>query len=332
MPQLVEGKWVKGDVAASEMKGGAFHREPTRFHRWITPDGSPGPDGQPAVPSEAGRYRLFVSYLCPWASRTIAFRNLKGLQNIVGLTVSNPVLGEDGWVYDEPVDAGERVGKIRFHHELYVASDPIYTGKVSVPVLWDMREGRIVNNESADIIRILNTGFDHLTGNRLDFYPQALRSDIDRWNGPIYERVNNGVYRSGFAKTQEAYDEAVASLFGMLDELDAHLAVNRYLAGEYLTEVDIRLFVTLVRFDAAYHGAFKCNIRRIEDYSALSNYLREIYQWTGIRESVRIDHIKRGYYGIAHINPTRIVPAGPTLDFDRPHDRARLTGRGVVGA
>lgn len=332
MPQLVDGKWVKGDVAASEMKGGAFHREPTRFHRWITPEGSPGPDGQPALPAEAGRYRLFVSYLCPWASRTIAFRNLKGVREIIGLTVTNPVLGEDGWVYDEPVYAGERVGKIRFHHELYVASDPIYTGKVSVPVLWDMREGRIVNNESADIIRILNSAFDHLTGNRLDFYPQALRHEIDRWNSPIYERVNNGVYRAGFAKTQDAYDEAVASLFDMLDELEARLAVTRYVAGEHLTEADIRLFVTLVRFDAAYHGAFKCNIRRIEDYPALSNYLREIYQWPGIRESVRIDHIKRGYYGIAHINPTRIVPAGPALDLDRRHDRARLPGRGVVGA
>ncbi|MDK1375527.1 MULTISPECIES: glutathione S-transferase family protein [unclassified Sinorhizobium] len=331
MPQLVDGKWVKGDVAASEMKDGAFHREPTRFHSWVTPDGRSGPDGQPALAAEKGRYRLFVSYVCPWASRTIAMRNLKGLETIVGLTVADPVLGEDGWTYDQPVNAGVRVGEIRYHHQLYTASDPHYTGKVSVPVLWDMKEGRIVNNESADIIRILNSAFDDLTGNRLDFYPAALRTEIDRWNEPIYARVNNGVYRAGFAKTQAAYDEAVFGLFDMLDELERHLAQNRYLAGAYLTEADIRLFVTLIRFDAAYHGVFKCNIRRIEDYPSLSNYLREIYQWPGIRESVRIDQIKRGYYGIRHVNPTGIVPAGPVLDFDRPHDRNRLRGLGVFG-
>ncbi|MCZ4089848.1 glutathione S-transferase family protein [Sinorhizobium psoraleae] len=332
MPQLVDGKWVRGDVAASEMKDGAFHREPTRFHNWITPDGRAGPDGQPALMAEAGRYRLFVSYLCPWASRTIAMRNLKGLEAVVGLTASNPILGEDGWTYDQPVDAGARVGEIRYHHQLYTASDPHYTGKVSVPVLWDMEEGRIVNNESADIIRILNSAFDHLTGKRLDFYPAALRAEIDRWNEPVYARVNNGVYRAGFAKTQAAYDEAVSGLFDMLDELERHLAAHRYLAGAHLTEADIRLFVTLIRFDAAYHGVFKCNIRRIEDYPSLSNYVREIYQWPGIRESVRIDHIKRGYYGIRHVNPTGIVAAGPVLDLDRPHDRHRLRGLGVFGS
>jgi putative glutathione S-transferase len=332
VPQLVQGKWVKDDVAASEMKDGAFHREPTRFRNWITVDGRSGPDGQPSSAAEAGRYRLFVSYLCPWASRTIAMRNLKGLQEIVCLTVANPVLGEDGWAYDEPADAGRRVGGIHYHHQLYTASDPAYTGKVSVPVLWDMKEGRIVNNESADILRILNTAFDHLSGNRLDFYPVALRAAIDRWNEPIYARVNNGVYRAGFARTQAAYDEAVAALFAMLDELERHLDGDRYLAGEYLTEADIRLFVTLVRFDVAYHGAFKCNIRRIEDYPCLSRYLRELYQWPGIGESVRIDDIKRGYYGLRHINPTGIVPAGPAVDYDRPHDRRRLRGRGVFGA
>jgi len=332
VPQLVQGNWVKDDVAASEMKDGAFHREPTRFRQWITIDGRPGPDGQPALVAEAGRYRLFVSYLCPWASRTIAMRNLKGLGEIIGLAVANPVLGEDGWTYDEPVDAGGRVGRIRHHHQLYTASDPTYTGKVSVPVLWDMKEGHIVNNESADILRILNTAFDHLSGNRLDFYPAVLRVAIERWNEPIYASVNNGVYRAGFAKTQAAYDEAVAALFGMLDALDRHLEGNRYLAGEYMTEADIRLFVTLVRFDVAYHGAFKCNVRRIEDYPSLSNYLRELYQWPGIRETVRVDDIKRGYYGLRHINPTGIVPAGPATDFDRPHDRSRLAGLGVFGA
>jgi glutathionyl-hydroquinone reductase len=330
MPQLVDGKWEKGDVAASEMKDGVFHRERTSFHNWITPDGTPGPDGQAALPTEAGRYQLFVAFTCPWASRTLMMRSLKGLQDIISVSIAEPELGDSGWTYAEPQDAGPRVGKIRYQHQLYTASDPHYTGKVSVPVLWDRREGRIVNNESADIIRILNTAFNHLTGDRLDFYPQTLRPEIDRWNAPIYENVNNGVYRTGFAKTQHAYDEAATSLFDMLDTLEAHLSRNRYIAGIHFTEADIRLFVTLIRFDAAYHGAFKCNLRQLEDYPNLSNYLREIYQWPGIRETVRIDDIKRGYYSIAHINPTRIVPVGPALDLDRPHDRARFDGRGVV--
>ncbi len=330
MPQLVDGKWEKGDVAASEMKQGAFHREPTSFRNWITVDGRPGPEGQAAFPAEAGRYQLFVAYICPWASRTLMMRSLKGLHNMIPLSASTPELGEDGWTYAEAQDAGEKVHPIRYQHELYTASDPHYTGKVSVPVLWDRKEGRIVNNESSDILRIFNTAFNHLTGNRLDFYPENLRADIDRWNTPIYDKVNNGVYRAGFAKTQGAYDEAVADLFLTLDTLEAHLQDNRYIAGSHFTEADIRLFVTLIRFDAAYHGAFKCNLRRIEDYPALSSYMREIYQWPGIRETVRIDHIKRGYYSIAHINPTGIVPAGPLLDFDRPHGRARLSGKGVM--
>ncbi|KQV43469.1 MULTISPECIES: glutathione S-transferase family protein [unclassified Rhizobium] len=330
MPQLVDGKWEKGDVAASEMKGGAFHREPTSFRSWITPDGAAGPDGQPGLPAEAGRYKLFVSYLCPWASRTLMMRKLKGLEGIIGLSVSEPELGENGWTYTEPQDAGPRVGKIRYQYELYAASDPHYTGKVSVPVLWDLKEGRIVNNESADILRILNTAFDHLTGNNLDFYPEPLRAKIDRWNAPIYDKVNNGVYRAGFAKTQQAYEAAVTDVFAMLDTLEVHLGENRYIAGTHLTEADIRLFVTLIRFDAAYNGVFKCNVRRLEDYPHLSAYLREIYQWPGIAETVKIDEIKRGYYSIAHINPTRIVPAGPLLDFTRPHDRARLEGQGVM--
>jgi len=330
MPQLVDGKWETGDVAASEMKDGAFYREPTRFHSWITADGTPGSDGQAALPTETGRYQLFVSFLCPWASRTLMMRNLKGLQDIISVSIAEPELGENGWTYAEPQEAGPRVSKIRFQHELYTASDPHYTGKVSVPVLWDRKEGRIVNNESADIIRILNTAFNHLSGNRLDFYPQTLRPEIERWNVPIYEKVNNGVYRAGFAKNQRSYEEAATSLFEMLDKLEAHLSQSRYVAGTHFTEADIRLFVTLIRFDCAYHGAFKCNLRRLEDYPNLSDYLREIYQWPGIRETARIDQIKRGYYSIAHINPTRIVPIGPALDLDRPHDRARLDGRGVI--
>ncbi|AWK89391.1 glutathione S-transferase family protein [Azospirillum thermophilum] len=329
MPQLVNGIWVKGDVAAGEIRDGAFHREPTRFRDRITPDGRPDAAGRPTLPAEAGRYHLFVSYLCPWASRTLIVRKLKDLEGIVGLSVAEPVIGEDGWTYAEEQDAGGRVGRIRHHHQLYTASDPAYTGKVSVPVLWDRKEGRIVNNESADIIRIFNDAFDPLTGNRLDLYPEPLRDEIDRWNDLIYADVNNGVYRCGFAKSQASYEEAFDRLFAALDRVEERLSACRYLAGEHLTEADWRLFVTLVRFDVAYHGAFKCNLRRIEDYPHLSNYLRELYQWPGIRETVRIDHIKAGYYGIAAINPTRIVAKGPSVDFDRPHERGRLPGRGL---
>lgn len=316
MPELLNGEWVASEVAANEMKNGAFHREPTRFRDWV---------GQDGLPAEADRYHLYVSYLCPWASRTLAFRKLKGLEAIIGLTVSEPELGKDGWVYAEP----EPNEGFRYHHQFYTASDPHYTGKVSVPILWDKKERRIVNNESADIIRMFNSAFDELTGNTLDFYPQALQSSIDRWNDLIYENVNNGVYKTGFAKSQTAYEAAFDTLFETLDHLESHLSKSRYLAGEWLTEADWRLFVTLVRFDAAYFGQFKCNLRRIADYPALSHYLRELYQWPGIRETVRIDHIKRGYYGIAHINPTGIIPKGPDLDLDQPHNRETLRGQGV---
>lgn len=316
MAGLVNGRWESTPVAQSEQRNGAFFREPTRFRDGIDR-------------AEAGRYQLFVSYLCPWASRTLIVRVLKGLEGIIPLSVAEPVIGDDGWVYATPQDAGPAVAPVRFHHQLYTASDPAYTGKVSVPVLWDRREGRIVNNESADILRILNTAFDGVTGNRLDFYPEPFRDVIDHWNDVIYHGINNGVYRAGFATGQDAYDTAFDALFAALDRVEAHLASSRYLAGVWLTEADWRLFVTLVRFDAAYHGAFKCNRQRLEDYPALSNYLRELHQWPGVRQTVRIDHIKRGYYGIRAINPTGIVPKGPWLDFDRPHDRDRLPGRGI---
>jgi glutathionyl-hydroquinone reductase len=329
MPQLVKGEWVKGDIAASEIRNGAFQREPTRFRTWITPDGEPDAEGRPTLPAEAGRYHLYVSYLCPWASRTLIFRALKGLDDLIGVSVADPVIGADGWVYATEQDGGAGVGRFRHHYRLYTATDPAYTGKVSVPVLWDRRERRIVNNESADIIRMLNGAFDRLTGNTLDLYPEHLRAEIDAWNDLVYGTVNNGVYRCGFAKSQARYDEAFDTLFATLDRLEERLAVSRYLAGAWLTEADWRLFVTLVRFDTAYHGAFKCNLRRVDDYPQLSNYLRELYQWPGIRDTVNLDHIKIGYYTNPAINPPLIIPKGPVLDLDRPHDRDRLPGKGI---
>jgi putative glutathione S-transferase len=329
MPQLVNGKWVSDAVAASEMQDGAFHREPTKFRNWLTADGGPGPEGQPGVKAEAGRFQLFVAYLCPWASRTLMMRSLKGLTDVIPVSIAEPAMGENGWEFATPQDAGDRVGLIKFQHQLYTASEPAYTGKVSVPVLWDRKEGRIVNNESADIIRMLNTAFDGITGDTKDFYPEPLRPVIDEWNALIYDTLNNGVYRAGFASKQAAYEDAARGVFSTLDKLEAHLATTRYIAGEHFTEADIRAFVTLIRFDAAYHGAFKCNIRRLSDYPNLSGYVREIYQWPGIRDTVRIDQIKKGYYSIAHINPTKIVPVGPEQDFDAPHGRDHLPGKQV---
>ncbi|WP_033576110.1 glutathione S-transferase family protein [Dickeya chrysanthemi] len=311
MSGLVNGKWVEGDVAAEEIKSGAFHRQETLFRAT-------------ALIPEAGRYQLFVSYLCPWASRTIIYRNLKELQNVIALSVAEPRIGEQGWEFRTPQDAGDTIAPVRYLHQLYTASDAHYTGKVSVPVLWDRKEGRIVNNESAEIIRLLNHTFNDLTGNRLDFYPPELQPEIDRWNSLIYDNINNGVYKTGFAKTQAHYDQAVTSLFAALDSVEAHLAHHRYLAGDTLTEADWRLFVTLVRFDAAYHGAFKCNIRRLEDYPHLSGYLRELYQWPGVKDTVRLDDIKAGYYSIRWLNPTGIVPKGPYTDFERPHLRYQV--------
>lgn len=330
MPELVNGQWVRNGVAASETgTDGAFRREPTRFRDWITPDGGPDAAGQPTRPAAADRYQLFVAYLCPWASRALIMRRLKGLDHLIRLSVTNAILGEDGWTYPVEQDAGPGIAPFRQHYRLYTATDPGYSGKVSVPVLWDRREARIVNNESADIVRIFNDAFDHLTGNTLDFYPEPLRDTIDVWNERIYHTVNNGVYRAGFARSQASYDAAVIELFATLDAIEHHLSASRYLAGEYLTEADWRLFTTLVRFDVAYHGVFKCNIRRLEDYPALSNYARELYQYPGIRETVNLEHVRRGYYSIASVNPSQIVPRGPEVDFDRPHDRDRLPGLGV---
>lgn len=298
---------------------GAFVRQASRFRDWVSADGS---TGYPAAP---GRYHLYVSYACPWASRIIIVRKLKRLEDVIGMTVVDPVRDERGWRFtDDDPDPHEG---FRYLAEAYAASDPDFEGRVTVPVLWDTETRRIVNNESADIMRMLESAFDAWGDPSVDLYPAELHAEIDALNERIYETVNNGVYRAGFATTQAAYEEAVDALFATLDELDARLATRRYLCGARITEADWRLFVTLVRFDAVYVGHFKCNLRRIADYPNLSGYLRDLYQQPGIADTVRFDHIKRHYY-VTHpqINPTRIVPRGPLLDLDAPHDRARLAG------
>ncbi|PMR72507.1 glutathione S-transferase family protein [Billgrantia endophytica] len=330
MGLLIDGKWHDQWYDTSQ-HGGEFVRESAKLRDWVTEDGRPGPKGQPGLPAEADRFHLYVSLACPWAHRTLIMRRLKGLDALVGASHVSPLMLDQGWSYHEDEGAsGDPVNGVEFHRELYTLTDPRYTGRVTVPALWDKREGRIVNNESADLVRMFNDAFDGLTGNRLDFYPQELRETIDAVNEDVYEHINNGVYKSGFATEQAVYETHVVALFEALDRVEARLAGSRYLAGEWLTEADIRLFTTLVRFDAVYHGHFKCNLRRIEDYPNLSNYLRELYQWPGVAETVSMDHIKRHYY-YSHdtINPTRIVPKGPLLDFDRPHDRERLAGKGI---
>lgn len=322
MAGMVDGKWMKTMPAAEEIgKDGRFRRKESAFRDQISAD--PGA----RFPAEAGRYHLWVSLSCPWAARTLAVRALKGLEELVPIYVANPVLGEEGWTFEEG-PPGLKADPYPLHH-LYSIAEPDYTGKVTVPTLWDHEQRTIVSNESSEIIRMFNSAFDGITGNRLDLYPEALQTEIDRWNDYIYPRINNGVYRAGFATSQEAYDEAVSGLFAALDEVDRHLAGHRYLAGEYCTEADWRLFVTLVRFDVGYYGAFKCNMRRIEDYPALSHYLRELYQWPGIAATVDLERIRRDYYSIPNVNPNGIVPVGPMVDLDRPHDRERLAGKGI---
>jgi putative glutathione S-transferase len=329
MGLLIEGRWH--DQWYESNKDGTFQREQAQRRNWLTVDGAPGPSGVGGFAAEAGRYHLYVSLACPWAHRTLILRKLKGLDSLVDVSVVSWLMLENGWTFDQNLGStGDKLDHFNFMHQRYTADAADYTGRVTVPVLWDKQQNRIVNNESAEIIRMFNSAFDELTGNDLDFYPAPLRGEIDALNERIYPAVNNGVYRAGFATSQQAYEEAFDGLFAELDRLEALLGANRYLVGEYLTEADIRLFTTLIRFDAVYHGHFKCNLRRIADYPNLSNWLREIYQWPGIAETVDFTHIKNHYYG-SHktINPTGIVPKGPTQDFTAPHDRARLSGKGV---
>jgi putative glutathione S-transferase len=325
MGLLVDGKWHDQwyETASS---GGRFVRAQSRFRNWITPDGSPGPSGEGGFRAEPGRYHLYVSLACPWASRALIFRKLKGLESSIGLSVTHWLMGAEGWTFE----AGEGVvpdtvnGATRLY-EIYTRADPLYSGRVTVPVLWDKQRGTIVNNESSEIIRMLNSAFDAVGALPGDYYPADLRAEIDAVNARVYDTLNNGVYKAGFATTQSAYEAAIGPLFETLDWLEDRLSRQRYLVGPMPTEADWRLFTTLVRFDAVYVTHFKCNIRRLVDYPALWGYTRELYQWPGVRETFDFGHIKRHYF-MSHtaINPTRIVPVGPKLDFDAPHGRAGL--------
>jgi len=329
MGLLIEGRWH--DQWYESSADGAFQREQAQRRHWVTADGQPGPSGEGGFKAEAGRYHLYVSLACPWAHRTLILRKLKGLEGLIDVSVVSWLMLENGWTFDKAHgSSGDTLDGFDFMHQRYTADTADYTGRVTVPVLWDKHLKRIVSNESAEIIRMFNSAFNGLTGNTLDFYPEALRPSIDALNERIYPAVNNGVYRAGFATSQQAYERAFDDLFAELDHLEQHLGNHRYLAGEYLTEADVRLFTTLIRFDAVYYSHFKCNLRRIADYPNLSNWLREMYQWPGLAETVDFEHIK-GHYYASHrtINPTGIVPKGPLQVFDAQHDRGRLGGKGV---
>lgn len=325
MGLLVNGQWEDKwyDTAST---GGRFVRKAAAFRNWVTPDGSAGPTGFGGFRAEAGRYHLYVSLACPWAHRTLIMRRLKRLEDIISLSVVHWLMREQGWTFaDGPGVIPDSVNGARVLHQVYTAASPQYTGRVTVPVLWDKQQATIANNESSDIIRMMNSAFDGLGAAAGDYYPPDLREQIDAINTRVYKTVNNGVYKAGFATTQQAYEEGVRPLFETLDWLEARLSQQRWLAGERFTEADIRLFTTLIRFDAVYVGHFKCNVRRIADYPALSAYLRDIYQRPGIADTVDFRHIK-GHYYESHrtLNPAGIVPLGPLLDFSAPHGRERL--------
>jgi putative glutathione S-transferase len=308
----------KAEFPEETGRRGEFVRQGSAFRQRITADGSSG------FKAELGRYHLYVSFACPWAHRAIIFRKLKGLEQAISMTVVDPIRDERGWAFtDAPGCGSDPLNGFSFLSEAYHATDPSFDGRVTVPVLWDKKEKRIVNNESSEVIRMLNSEFDEWGRADLDFYPENLRGEIDGVNDDVYSNINNGVYRCGFATSQEAYDEAFEKLFGALDGLEERLSHHRYLVGDRITEADWRLFTTLVRFDAVYHGHFKCNLRRLVDYPNLWGYTRDLYQLPGVAETVNMDHIKRHYY-VTHraINPTGVVPRGPEIDFGEPHGRA----------
>jgi glutathionyl-hydroquinone reductase len=322
MGQLVEGVW-RDERLVAKRGDGRFVRTATQFRNWVTADGSPGPTGAGGFAAAPGRYHLYVSLACPWAHRTLILRKLKGLEEAIGISVVHWHMAEHGWTFAAgPGATGDRLHGLAYLHQVYTRAKADYTGRASVPVLWDREKETIVNNESAEIIRMLNSAFDRVGARGPDLYPEPLRAAIDAINDLVYETVNNGVYRAGFATTQDAYEEAATALFGTLDELDARLARQRYLVGERLTEADVRLFTTLVRFDPVYVGHFKCNVRRLVDYPNLWGYAREIYQLPGVAATVDFGHIKQHYYtSHATVNPTGIVPLGPLLDWSLPHGR-----------
>lgn len=326
MGLLVDGRWQDRWYDTDRTEG-RFERTESAFRGWVTADGSPGPDGAPGHPAAAGRYHLYVSYACPWAHRTLILRALKGLDVLIDVSVVHWLMGEHGWTFEPDSEGivGDRLSGARYLYEIYQRADPRYTGRVTVPVLWDTVKGTIVSNESSEIVRMFNTAFDAVGARPGDYYPAARREEIDRWNERIYETVNNGVYRAGFATTQAAYEEAVLPLFDTLDALEAHLARHRFLAGPDPTEADWRLLTTLLRFDAVYHGHFKCNLRRLVDYPNLWDYTRHLYQWPGVAATCRFDHVRRHYYQSHRtINPSGIVPCGPLIDLEAPVERDSL--------
>ena len=325
MGLLVDGKWQDKWYETEENKG-RFIRSASQFRNWVTADGAAGPSGRAGFKAEAGRYHLYVSHACPWANRTLIFRRLKGLEDMISLSVVHWHMAEEGWTFADGEGVVEdSVNHAEFLREVYLAADSNYTGRVTVPVLWDKINKTIVSNESAEIIRMFNSAFDDIGALEGDYYPEDLRKEIDALNDRIYDSVNNGVYKSGFATSQEAYEEAVIPLFETLDWLDERLAKQRFLLGENTTEADWRLFTTLVRFDPVYVGHFKCNIRQLRDYSNLWAYTRDLYQHEGIAELINMHHIKHHYYGShATINPTGVVPLGPEIDFMAAHTRHTL--------
>lgn len=320
MGLLIDGKW-HDKWYDTEKHGGRFERSEAQFRNWLSAE------ADAEFPAESGRYHLYVSYACPWAHRTLIFRKLKGLEEHVSVSAVQPLMLENGWEFsqDQQHALHDPLYGLDFLYQLYLKADPSYSGRVTVPVLWDKQKQTIVSNESADIIRMFNSAFNDITGNELDFYPADLQDAIETINAEVYDNVNNGVYKCGFATQQDAYEEAFDALFATLDKLEGRLQKQRFLTGDRVTEADWRLFTTLVRFDAVYHGHFKTNQRRIVDYPALWDYVRALYQVSGVEETVVMDHIKTHYYG-SHtmINPTQIVPRGPALDFNAPHQRGEV--------
>ena len=323
MGHLLHGNWHDGGFVSDNDKG-AFKRAEASFRNWITADGSAGSSGEGDFPAQAGRYHLYVSYACPWAHRTLIFRALKGLEDMISVSVVHPDMLSDGWTFsdDFPGATGDTLYGHQYARDIYIHADPGVSTRVTVPILWDKQRETIVSNESSEIIRMFNSAFDGLTGNTLDFWPEDLRAAIEPVNARIYDTLNNGVYKSGFAQKQPAYDEAVTALFDTMDWLEDRLSSNRYLMGDRVTEADWRLFPTLVRFDAVYHGHFKCNRRRLIDYPNLWGYARELYQWPGVAPTTHFDHFIRHYhYSHETVNPHRIVPIGPDINWTEPHGR-----------